>query len=73
MDGGSQYEEKTSLLRRGTRTAGAPEGSPGPLAALGRRLEQAAVSASAAASQASANAAAEQQAQSDISTLEGSR
>lgn len=52
-----------------------PEGSPGPLASQAQqqaqRQEQAQASASAAASQASANAASEQQAQNDLTTLQG--
>jgi hypothetical protein len=70
MDGGSEYYGN-SICSDEEQNGWTPEGSPGPLAALGQQLEQAAVSASAAASQASANAAAEQVAQSDISTVEG--
>jgi hypothetical protein len=70
VDGGSEsYGD--SLCSQDEQNGWTPEGSPGPLAALGQQGQQAAVSASAAASQASADASAEQQAQTDVSTLEG--
>lgn len=70
VDGGGEYYGN-SICSQEEQNGWTPEGSPGPLAAQGQQQQQAAVSASAAAAQDSANAAAEQQAQSDISTLEG--
>jgi hypothetical protein len=69
VDGGEYYGN--SICSQEEQNGWTPEGSPGPLAAQGQQQQQAAVSASAAAAQDSANAAAEQQAQSDISALEG--
>ena len=69
-DGGSEIYGD-SICSQEEQNGWTPEGSAGPLAAQAQQEEQAAASASAAASQASANAAAEQQAQSDIGTLEG--
>jgi hypothetical protein len=71
--GGQSYGD--SICSQEEQNGWTPESSPGPLASQAQQQAeqqaQAQASASAAASQASANAAAEQQAQNDLSTLQG--
>jgi hypothetical protein len=71
--GGQDYGD--SICSQEEQNGWTPEGSPGPLASQAQQQAQqeaqAQASASAAASQASRDAAAQQQAQNDLSTLEG--